>query len=753
VRDRPTLFILTVSGILSLYTVPAVRAENAPAAGLPTPFDGPSRPDPRLFGDARRPAAKASPQAVLTNILADSAVYDREGETALFTGNVVVDHNGQHMEAEKVRIDRRSNLLETEGRTYYEQQGLRLSGERLQFHLDSRQGRLEEVQYRLPERDGRGTAAAVEIVSSDRSRYREITYSTCPAGKDDWLLSADRLKIDRASGVGTARNALLKFKGVPLLYSPYLTFPIDDRRKSGFLTPTLGNSDEAGLDILLPYYFNIAPNMDATLTPRLMSKRGLLLGTEFRLLTERQRSRLNLEVLPNDDEYGRNPGATRGALTFSQRSVIDRRWSSELAINAASDDEYLSDFGGNLGISSTRNLEQRGDLRYRGDEWRFLARLQHFQTIDPGIAPENEPYNRMPQLLVRRHHREETNHLNWNLEAEYDYFAHNAKEYGHRLSLLPSLRLPWRTAFGHLIPEARLFHNSYSLNDRQAGLSSSPSLTLPSLSVDGMLVFERDTRWLGTPALQTLEPRLFYLYTPYHDQDSLPDFDAEELDFNYDNLFRSNRFSGRDRIGDANQLTLGLTSRTLDADSSRELFRLSVGQIFYFRDRTIQLAGEQEETRSSSIIIEAAGRLNRHWQIRAALQWDPHTENHRTEKSSVLLHYQTPDDRIINLGYRFRRDELEDADLSFRWPFSRWLQGVGQVNYSLRHRRTMESFGGIEYGRCCWVLRAIARHYVNEPNGKSDTAFMLQLQLNGLGSVGERVDRYLERGIYGYTIE
>ena len=689
----------------------------------------------------------------LTRIQADGMEHDRKSNITTFTGGVKVDQGDRHVEADHLRYDQNNNLIDATGNCVIEQTGLRLTGSKATFNLTNDTGKIEDLEYFLTETKGRGDASKAEILSKTTSRYRDLTYTTCEAGRDDWILSAKKMKINQETGIGLANNVTLRFKGVPFIYTPYMSFPIDDRRKSGFLSPTIGNSVETGTDILIPYYINIAPNMDATVTPRIMTKRGLLVGGEFRFLTQKQSGLLRGEIIPSDDEYATDPGSMRGAFSLQHKSRLKPRWSTNILYNYASDNDYMEDFGGNLGITSTRNLERRGDLIYSGQEWRLLTRVQGFQTIDDGIADEDIPYDRLPQLLLTHHRPEQLNQINWDLDAEYTYFSHSTKEYGSRLALSPSINYPMRAIYGHLIPEFRVHNVNYSLQNRAAGLPGSDSLTTTTFSIDSGLSFERDINWLGDSSIQTLEPRLFYLYSPEKNQDDLPDFDSEELDFSFSNLFRFNRFTGKDRVGDANQLTVGLTSRTLSRDSGHELFRLSVGQIFYFDDRNVQLEGDAEKDDSSPIALEAAARINDQWQARAGWQWNPHRGSNKTEKSSIELHYQTKKDQILNLAYRFRRDEEEDMDLSFRWPFSEKLEFVGRVNYSLLHGRTMESFAGLEYRRCCWAVRAVTRHYLNDPNGKADTAIMLQLELTGLGSLGERVDQFLERGIYGYKID
>ena len=548
-----------------------------------------------------------------------------------------------------------------------------------------------------------------------------------------------------------------------MLYTPYLSFPLDDRRQTGFLTPSFGTNEITGIDFSLPYYINIAPNMDATITPRIMSKRGPMLGGEFRYLKETYSGEIAGEILPNDRDSSDDVSNTRGQLSFQHRRQLAPRWRTDIDAHWVSDDDYLEDFGDSLSVASTRNVEQRATVNYAGNGIGFQGLVQHFNTVDNAISPQDQPYNRLPSLLFTLNKPDQLFGTSYHLRSEYAYFKHDHKEHGHRVSVRPGVSLPLRRAYGHLIPKLSLDYTTYRLTDEEPGQSSNPSRTLPTASLDGGLVFEREVDWLGNAATQTLEPRLFYLYTPKDNQDDLPVFDSANLDLSFDNLFRENRFTGQDRIGDANQVTVALTSQTLDSNTGREILSAGIGQIFYFRDRVVQLPGVSEQKNISSVIItEAAARLTSDLSARASLTWDPHASgSQKREKTSAELHYQTPGKHIFNLAYRFNRGQqsdeentrFEDVAASIRWPFTPALRFVGRWDYSLFLEKTVEAFGGLEYGPCCWTLRAIARHFIKDRNGGSNTIYMVQLELTGLGKVGHKVEDFLEQSIYGYQQE
>lgn len=685
---------------------------------------------------------------------ADTFDYDQELQLLSLQGDVQMVQGSRQVGADKITYDRSSTDLVAEGHTYLSTPGARLVADDAQLNLESDKGKLSNVDYRLfGAANARGSADQAELVDSDLTKFSNIHYTACPPGREDWSLDAEELELDQATGVGVARNAKLRVGGVPVLYTPYLSFPIDSRRKSGVLVPSLGNSDDNGIDITVPYYWNIAPNMDATFFPRYMSKRGAMLGTEFRFLTPRQEGELFGEFLPEDRNY--DGGGSRWGFRADHKGRYGSRWSSNVTYGEVSDDEYLEDFGNQLDLTSVRNIERRGDLVYGGDGWKLLSRLQDFQTVDTNLLPRNRPYARLPQLLFTMSKLDVGPGIQLGLGGEYNYFRHSVKVQGHRAALQPYAVWPIRKSYGHLIPQLNLYLAGYDLQDRTPGENDTPSYALPSFNLDGGLVFERTIQWFDHESLQTLEPRLFYLYTPFTDQDDIPVFDSSELSFSFNSLFRQNRFTGRDRIGDANQLTLGLTSRTLSMESGKELLRASIGQILYFRDRDVQISGLPEEESSSAIAGELSARILQDWSGRTSFQWDPSSETDRSKKRALELHYQTRDDRLINLAYRFdlgtsEATRYEDTDLSFRMPVNRQIQLVGRWYYSLLHSETLEAFAGVEYGQCCWRMRLLGHHLKNKPDSAGSNSFMVQVELAGMGSIGQQIDNFLERGIYGY---
>ncbi len=698
---------------------------------------------------AGAPKAPLPPREdALINLSADHTEGNIE-EQVTFRGNVVVQRSDQQLRSDRVSFDRRENRLTAEGDIFYRDEGLSFTAETAELDFERDHGVLTDVEYRLGKRHGRGRAKRADLEGRDISRYKKVTYTTCNPGKRDWELRARRLTLDRAKGVGKGRGVTLRFKNVPFLYTPYLYFPIDDRRKSGFLAPSFGRTDETGVDITTPYYWNIAPNYDATLIPRYMDQRGLMLGGEFRYLTQKHHGELALEFLPDDDLRGDD----RGALSLQHNGTITNRLRTDVDFNYVSDREYFEDFGNSLSLSSIRQLERRGDLRYHGGFWNLLGRLQYFQPVDRNLTTAERSYSRLPQLLLTGRLPNQRFGLDYQLHSEYAYFDRNDSVIGNRLDLYPSISRPFLTPGTFFTPKFSLRYTQYYLDNVTSGNPDKPSRITPIVSVDSGLFLEREAQWRSTPLLHTLEPRLFYLYVEDEDQSDIPLFDSIGLDFNFAQLFRENRFSGADRLGDANQLTAALTSRLLNSDNGRELLRASFGEIFFFRDREVTLSGQEPDIESlSNLVVELGSRIAPTITARATYQWDP--DKRRGERATILARYLRDQDHILNVAYRFRRKELEQTDLSVRWPIARNWFGVGRWNYSIRDNTSLETFVGLEYESCCWLFRAMFRQYVNgvDLDEKTD-ALMFQLVLKGLTAFGDKVEDLLEEGILGYTAE
>jgi LPS-assembly protein len=701
-----------------------------------------------------------STQFDTTNIDADALEFHKDNEIATFTGDVSVTRGSKTLLADWARYDKGSELTEVRGDVFYRDPELRLLADEGKFHLKNNKGSITNIKaYRLPSAGARGDADQAFMHDKDRSTFLGASYTTCRPGNEDWKLTADKVDIDKAEGVGVARNAKITLKGVPLLYAPYFSFPIDKRRKSGFLMPTIGSLSSTGLDITTPYYLNLAPNYDATISPRYMNDHGLMLGGEFRHMAPRSYSTFKGEMI-DDRKPPSSEDSFRGSWALRHTSNYGR-WYNRIQADHVSDKSYLSDFGSNIGVTSKVRLERTAESTYYGDFWNLTTRMQNFQTIDRSLSDE---FSRLPQLVLNAS-LPTANGFTLGLTGEYVAFDRDNSLTGQRLDLLPSIGYSLYRSWGFVRPKASVRYTGYQLDNlRYSSLTdSNPDRFVPTFSLDSGLYFDRQASWFGQTATQTLEPRLFYLNTPYKKQDDIPIFDTGLYGINFDNLFRENRFVGADRVGDANQLTTALTSRFLSQDSGEEWLSASLGQIHYFRDRKVQLnktgTSKKDQLSSSSVLGELSSQITPNTRIRTFVEWD--SEQNDSKKSVAELHYRDPDRHILNLSYSYDDKENESptaqkqVDAAFYWPVGNNWSLIGRWNYSIEDKKTLDRFAGFEYDSCCWAFRFIGRHFVNDNarTSKVDTTtgVFLQLELKGLGSIG-KADQVIADGVLGYTL-
>lgn len=715
----------------------------AAAAGETAPC--PERP-PRLSSAARTevPVTAGGPVEISAREL--RAVT---GGVSEFIGDVELHRDGQSLSAGHLRHNKATGLAEARGDVSFND-GTNFSflTQETQLNLETRTGFAGPGEFRLGDGFARGDAERIDFEGPDITRLTRTRYTTCAPGQNDWFLKIRELELDTREDIGTAYHTSISFLGVPVFYLPYLSFPISDERKSGFLIPRLGYSGNRGTEIAAPYYLNLAPNYDDTVTPRYLSKRGWQLQNEFRYLTPRSQGELNLEALPSDDLEN---GDDRAAAGYKHQHVFSSRWSGNADLRWVSDKDYFEDFGDNLGITSQTHLPQNAQLAYRGALWNFSALAADYQTIDPDIAPADRPYARLPQINLSLNQPARPNRVNYYFESEAVNFDRSVGVTGGRLNLSPALALPLSNGYGFVTPRLGLRHISYSL---ASAPEETPSVTRGVFSLDSGLVFERDSRWGGRPFLQTLEPRLYYLYLPAKNQDALPNFDTGIPELSFSNLFRDNRFSGGDRIGDANQLTAAVTTRFLDDMDGSERARASLGRIYYFTDREVNLPAGTDNAGGSDIVGEAAATLPGNWHARGNLLWRPQDDH--AQKYNYYLQYNPAKNRIVNLGKRFSRGEIEQTDISGEWPLAARWTFRGRSLYSQREKRNIESYAGVEYNACCWALRLMAGRRLiydidNSNAATQNNSIMLELELTGLSKLGRVPDSPLRESVFSFA--
>jgi LPS-assembly protein len=720
-------------------SVPEVLAADAPT-------DEPARsdacrvatPDPRV-----EELLQADPGDPRIDITSDTGELGRAGD-AVLSGNVTIRTGQRLLKADQAEVDAERRSVRLRGRMEYLDPQLHVVGDSGSF-IEGGGGQFKGAQFELVERSVRGAAEGARVTPDGKMELEGVRYTACPPGVDDWELQAGEIAIDQKTQIGTGRDVKLEFLGLPIFYTPWITFPVGDRRKSGLLFPTIGSSSKTGTLVAVPYYWNLAQNYDATLTGRWYSSRGFRVDPELRYLDDRTRSQLNAEYMFHDEDRGES------------RSLVDWRHVTRLAprtrllIDAAhvSDTDYFEDFGVGFEGTSVTYLDRYVDLRHDTGPWSFTARAQGHQVIDTELPEEDEPYQIVPQLTANGRWRDLPGGLGASLYAEATNFARPLGPEGARFDAAPSLE--WRVDRGgaFFAANAGYRYTQYALQDVAADVDDTPSRSLPTASLDTGLVLERTAGSRGD-RLQTVEPRLLYLYVPYRDQDDLPVFDTGLPDLNLVQLFRDNRYVGPDRVGDANQVSVGVTTRLLDSTRGTQYLSATLGQAYYFEDPRVRLPDEPVRDRSSSdVVAEIELAAFKNWNARFAYQWNP--DQSQGERSETFIQYAPAPGRVLNAGYRFRRDLLEQVDVSGAWPINARWRGFARYVYSLQEEKTLDQFLGFEYSSCCWAVRLITRRFVSSRSGDAETSFGLQLELKGLSSVGVDNEAFLREAIRGYS--
>ncbi|KAF1713443.1 LPS-assembly protein LptD [Pseudoxanthomonas sangjuensis] len=727
-------------------------------------------------------------------------------QTLEYNGNVTLQQGDKYLHADNLEYNQGDSTYIATGSVQYQDSAMRVVAERLHGNQETESHQLENVKYQLVSRRGNGGAERIEMGGAE-GRLTGATYSTCDPEDRHWELRARRIDVDTDEGWGVAHGASIRMGKVPVLYMPWIKFPIDDRRHTGLLYPSISHSGRNGFDWRQPIYLNLAPNYDATLTPRWMSNRGVQLGAQFRYLYPGGKGRLEGTWIPHDDLVERriddaalpvgdpnrydprnDPLRTdnRGMLRFSGSHNIDSHWQARANLAWISDPRYLEDSGNSLyGVSAAR-LNSTVGLYGLGHYWSAGVMANSWQSADYTLNEANLPYRRQPRLYFDW----EQPFGHWfaaGLHSEAVRFQHDERDGGSRLDLKPYVSMPLQGAAWYITPTMAWRYTGYQLDGGLAnsiarsraatelGIAGSavtpeqlapyrdarPTRSLPIGSLDAGLYFDRDTEIKGQHYLHTLEPRLFYLNAPYREQDGLPVFDTRAFTFSWGQLFRDNRYTGPDRQTDANQLTLALSSRLLRQADGHERLAVSLGQIRYFEDSQVTLSTREApiEQGKSAWVADISYAPTDRWTIGTSYQWNP--KYRRDDLASARARYLFPDDGVINLTYRHRRNpstgnyQLKQADFSFLYPISPNWSVVGRYYYSLLNTATedpklLEALAGVQWDSCCLAVRVLARRYVRNREGELNNSIGVEFVLKGLGSAGRDTERVLRRAILGY---
>jgi LPS-assembly protein len=616
------------------------------------------------------------------------------------------------------------------------------NGDELKLNMDAGKGFLTNPTYRIDKSKAQGHAERINFEAEDRATVIEGTYSTCEGTNPDWYLKSSKLRLDTGRDLGVSASSIVYFKGVPILAAPEISFPLTAARESGVLPPTIGTTNRGGVEFTLPYYFNIAPNRDLTLYPKLIAQRGLQLGVDARYLDPLYVGETKLEFLPQDRLTHSNRYALSSIHTQTLQPGLTLNWN----INAASDDNYPSDFANTLTTASQRLLLRDLNLNYGNALGTFGARASKYQVLQDPAAPIGRPYDRLPQLTFNTV-RQDIAGFDFSVDADFTRFTNPTLQNGDRLFVIPRVSYPIIRPGYFITPKVSLNATRYRLNDAPIGVNDSPTRVLPTASIDSGMIFERDAKWFGRAVTQTLEPRLFYVRTPYRDQNTLPVFDTGLADLSFTQLFSENRFVGNDRISDANQVTAALTSRFLESDGA-ERARFAFGQRYYLAKPRVTLGAPQEESRSD-VLLSASGRITNALYAETNMQYSETL--HRMNRANYAVRYQPAPLKVLNLQYRLDLpNNLEKfIDFSGQWPLARRWYGVGRIDYSLKTNKVAEGLLGLEYKADCWVFRVVAQRTPTSTQ-QATTALFFQLELNGLSKLGSDPIQALRRNVPGY---
>jgi LPS-assembly protein len=678
------------------------------------------------------------------------------------TGDVRLRRRGQAVHADWLRYDKPTGEVAAEGNVHVEQGADVVEGTRFRYNLESDLGFMESPRYTLHsspavagqqqlfrEADARGTAEQLLFEGPHQYRAQRTDYTACAPGNNDWYLRAADLEIDKERDVGIARDASIVFLGTPIFYSPYLSFSLHQGRKSGFITPHYGNTNTGGTEFTVPYYWNIAPNRDYTVSPRVMSRRGVQIGNEFRYLESTYLGEARADILPEDNA---RDGLQRWAYDVRHDHTLPSGWFGALKLQRVSDANYFTDLSTQIAVTSQVQLPSDVTLGRTGawgsaGSYGLSALVQRWQTlqVDP-LAPVTPPYSRLPQLALSAA-RQDVLYSDIDFYGQYVGFDHPTQVSGKRSLVYPSISVPLQTPYAYVTPKLGVNATYYSIG-QNAGNYYDQTRTLPIFSTDTGMIFERPTAIGGVPHLQTLEPRLYYVYIPFRDQTGIPVFDSAQQDINFASIYSENQFSGWDRINDANQITFGITSRFIGTETGAERLRVGLAQRYYFDTQRVTLPGAPARTSSNSDLLAAlSGAVAPGWTAEAG--WQYSTNSSETQKFNVGTRYLPRQGQVLNLSYRDTLNVLRQTDVSMQWPAGRGWTGLARYNYSLLDNRMIEGLVGAEYNGDCWVLRLVAHRFATTTQ-QTSTSFFVQLELNGVSRIGSNPMETLRRNIGGY---
>ena len=683
---------------------------------------------------------KPFPDAVYLE--ADSGTIRTSGTSSL-DGNVIIQQNDTQFNADKASYDRENFLVNAQGNVVFSVSNSEFKSQSIRYNLKDKTGKIKQAEYKVGDIQARGKSEQISLLNANQLRLKSATFTTCPTPTKSWHIASSSILLNNKTQIGSAKNVTFKVKEVPVFYFPWLNFPLNNQRLSGFLTPSLRLQSNAGFSI--PYYLNLAPNYDATLTLSSLKDHGFILDTEFRYLSSNHKGKIDYDFIPEDKSFN---DEKRDYFKIDHITTLSEKSQISLIAEEVSDNDYFDDFSTSLEDSSRSSLKRRLEFKYDQEPWFSTVAMEDYQILDVNEAP----YARLPEFRLNYTPKTSPNALKIGAESELVYFEKDNDITGSRANIKLQLSKKWGNKAWFFKPIVSLQHTLYNLNhnDKKSIDRSLPTLTLDSglffdRNISGGLFFKKDKLYT-----QTLEPRLFYTYTPFKDQSDIPIFDTSLENFSAtQQLFSENRFTGKDRIADNNQLTFAVTSRVQDRDSGKELLTASIGQVFNFSDKKVTLPGGTIQTgKRSDLVLELSGRLNDNFRVYSTALLS-HEKKH-IPSYELRLNYQDEKKRIANIRFRKLDTELKQITVSSALPINDKWSMVASSSHDLNSDRNLETLIGLEYQDCCWKTRLVAKRYLTSDNRTYETPIFLEFELKGLGNIGTGASREIKDNIYGY---
>ncbi|MGB1262803.1 MAG: LPS assembly protein LptD [Cognaticolwellia sp.] len=687
----------------------------------------------------------------------------KKGEHATFTGGVTLLNQDRSVVADRLTVNRSTSTLDANGDIHFQNKGIDIFADALNINQQQKTTSLTETSYQLNGSAGHGSAQAINIDGNEKTlSFIDSSFTTCYDPVPDWQMRASEITISADEKSLEAYHARFRLFDIPVFYLPYLTIPLTNERQSGFLYPKISSSKSSGLEIETPFYLNIANNVDATFTPRYMSERGTQLITEVRYLQGLQSGQIDIEYLNKDNKLSNNDDS-RYLARFQHIGTFSERFRAHVDYTTISDDNYLVDLGSSQFNSNDSYLYQIGEIAYFADNWQSKLKLQDFEVL----GDHQRSYKTLPQIEISGQQALTSFDGIIDMYAELSNFdsPDKTKPTAQRYHVEAGLLYPIATPAWFLNSEFKVLQTNYHQENISVDspLERNVSRTLPKVRLHGGVNFDRHLALFNQNYNQTVEPQLQYLYIPEKDQNNIGIYDTTNLQDDYRGLFRDRRFSGIDRIAQANQISWGVTSRLLTEDNT-EVLRFSLGRIFYFDESNFNTSNQDEVADKSALAADVFLQLGRNWQISSDIQYN--TDSSTTNKSQSTVDYLFSNNQTIQLNHRYARDvsgeSLEQMSLATNVNIAQRWQFVGRYTQDLQGKRSIESYAGLEYSSCCWGIRfTYHRHInsriddmanVNENRDAFDSSFNIQFVYNGINrnKSSNSIGDMFNSSIFGY---